>query len=233
MSTNRLMPFQRRIISMHSNCHSIRKFLDDNLSLSHLTLPTVADILGHEKIDLTRLKKQAQLTRTQIPKIPRIARTLSTLESVLKVLEDHSRAAKQHIDQLIESVEQDNPQLARVTPCPKRNLPLALLLFPPATTRISSGLPQTSSSHRLLAELERMLLPVCTDAGRRSHDVQRLPANSNETRVDRAGQTRLERMYSSQSSLFFFSFPQAICGNFCRLYARSKRNWNRCWARLC
>ncbi len=74
----------------------------------------LADILGHEKIDLTRLKKQAQLTQTQIPKLPRITRTLNTLESVLKVLEEHSKISKCHIDQLIQSVEKENPQLARV-----------------------------------------------------------------------------------------------------------------------
>ena len=74
----------------------------------------IAEILGHEKIDLTRLKKQAQINQTQIPKLPRITRTLNTLESVLKVLEDHSRLSKCHIDRLIQSVEQENPQLARV-----------------------------------------------------------------------------------------------------------------------
>ena len=71
-------------------------------------------MLGHEKIDLTRLKKQAQLTQTKIPKIPRITRTLNTLESVLKVLEEHSRTSKCHIDQLVQSVEKENHQLARV-----------------------------------------------------------------------------------------------------------------------
>ncbi|CAF3483332.1 unnamed protein product [Rotaria sp. Silwood1] len=55
-----------------------------------------SDILGHEQIDLTRLKKQAQLTQTQIPKIPRIARTLNTLDNVLKILEEHSRISKCH-----------------------------------------------------------------------------------------------------------------------------------------
>lgn len=63
---------------------------------------------------MTRLKKQAQLNQTQIPKIPRITRTLNTLDSVLKILEEHSRISKSHIDQLIQSVEQENPQLARV-----------------------------------------------------------------------------------------------------------------------
>ncbi|CAF2242360.1 unnamed protein product [Rotaria magnacalcarata] len=95
MSTNRLTPFNKRPTPMNNNTHSI------------------PDILGHEKIDLTRLKKQAQLTQTQIPKIPRIARTLNTLENVLKVLEDHGRASKCHIDQLIQSVEKENHQLAR------------------------------------------------------------------------------------------------------------------------
>ena len=74
-----------------------------------------AEILGHEQIDLTRLKKQAQLNQTEIPKTPRITRTLTTLESVLKVLEEHSRISKNEIDRLIQSVEQENPQLARVT----------------------------------------------------------------------------------------------------------------------
>lgn len=76
---------------------------------------SIAEILGHEQIDLTRLKKQAQANQTQIPKLPRIARTLNTLESVLKVLEEHSRLSKCHIDRLIQSVEQENPQLARVS----------------------------------------------------------------------------------------------------------------------
>ena len=74
----------------------------------------LADILGHEQIDLTRLKKQAQQSQTHIPKIPRITRTLKTLESVLKVLEEHGRLSKSHIDQLIQSVEQENHQLTRV-----------------------------------------------------------------------------------------------------------------------
>lgn len=77
----------------------------------------LADILGHEKIDLTRLKKQAQLTQTQIPKVPRIARTLTTLENVLKVLDEHGRISKSEIDQLIQSVEKENHQLARVNFC--------------------------------------------------------------------------------------------------------------------
>lgn len=75
----------------------------------------IAEILGHEQIDLTRLKKQAQINQTQIPKVPRIARTLNTLSSVLKVLEDHSRLSKSHIDLLIQSVEKENPQLSRVS----------------------------------------------------------------------------------------------------------------------
>lgn len=74
----------------------------------------IAEVLGHEQIDLTRLKKQAQINQTQIPKVPRITRTLNTLESVLKVLEEHSRLSKCHIDRLIQSVEKENPQLARV-----------------------------------------------------------------------------------------------------------------------
>lgn len=59
------------------------------------------------------MKKQAQLTQTQIPKIPRITRTLNTLDSVLKILEEHSRLSKCRIDQLIQSVEKENPQLSR------------------------------------------------------------------------------------------------------------------------
>ena len=74
----------------------------------------LADILGHERIDLPRLKKQAQLTQLQIPKTPRIERTLNTLESVLKILDEHSRISKCKIDQLIQSVEKQNLQLARV-----------------------------------------------------------------------------------------------------------------------
>ncbi|CAF1018805.1 unnamed protein product [Rotaria sordida] len=95
MSTNRLTPFNKRTMPTNNNTH------------------TIPDILGHEQIDLTRLKKQAQLTQTQIPKIPRITRTLNTLENVLKVLEEHSRTSKYHIDQLVESVEKENHQLAR------------------------------------------------------------------------------------------------------------------------
>ncbi|CAF3826116.1 unnamed protein product [Rotaria sordida] len=95
MSTNRLTPFNKRTMPTNNNTH------------------TIPDILGHEQIDLTRLKKQAQLTQTQIPKIPRITRTLNTLENVLKVLEEHSRTSKYQIDQLVESVEKENHQLAR------------------------------------------------------------------------------------------------------------------------
>ncbi|CAF4638972.1 unnamed protein product [Rotaria sp. Silwood1] len=95
MSTNRLTPFTKRTMPINNNTH------------------TIPDILGHEQIDLTRLKKQAQLTQTQIPKIPRIARTLNTLDNVLKILEEHSRISKCQIDQLIQSVEKENPQLAR------------------------------------------------------------------------------------------------------------------------
>ncbi|CAF1432503.1 unnamed protein product [Adineta steineri] len=95
MSTNRLTSFNKRPIMMNNHTHSI------------------TDILGHEQIDLTRLKKQAQLTQTQIPKIPRITRTLNTLESVLKILEEHSRLSKCQIDKLIQSVENENHQLAR------------------------------------------------------------------------------------------------------------------------
>ncbi|CAF0975176.1 unnamed protein product [Rotaria sordida] len=96
MSTNRLTPFNKRTMPTNNNTH------------------TIPDILGHEQIDLTRLKKQAQLTQTQIPKIPRITRTLNTLENVLKVLQEHSRTSKYQIDQLIESVEKENHQLARI-----------------------------------------------------------------------------------------------------------------------
>ena len=74
----------------------------------------LADILGRDQIDLSRLKKQAQLIQSQIPKIPRIARTLNTLESVLKVLDEHNRISKCKIDQLTQSVENQNPQMARV-----------------------------------------------------------------------------------------------------------------------
>jgi hypothetical protein len=99
-------------MSINTNTHSIRKLKNNFINLNYLNF--LADILGHEKIDLTRLKKQAQLNQTQIPKIPRITRTLNTLESVLKVLEEHSRISKYHIDQLIQSVEKENHQLARV-----------------------------------------------------------------------------------------------------------------------
>jgi septal ring factor EnvC (AmiA/AmiB activator) len=95
----------------NNNTRSISKL---NEIFFYKILFFLADILGHEQIDLTRLKKQAQLIQTQIPKIPRITRTLNTLESVLKVLEEHSRISKHQIDQLIQSVEQENHQLTRV-----------------------------------------------------------------------------------------------------------------------
>ncbi|UJR38371.1 hypothetical protein I4U23_031041 [Adineta vaga] len=95
MSSNRLTPLNKRSLIMNNTTHSI------------------PEILGQEQIDLTRLRKQAQLTQTSIPKVPRITRTLKTLESVLNVLEEHSRKSKYHIDQLIQSVENENHQLAR------------------------------------------------------------------------------------------------------------------------
>ena len=109
MSTNRLTPFTKRSITMNN---SIRKwFLLEKVFCERFVL---AEILGQEQIDLTRLKKQAQLTQTSIPKTPRITRTLKTLESVLKVLEEHSRKCKHQIDELIQSVANENHQLARV-----------------------------------------------------------------------------------------------------------------------
>jgi hypothetical protein len=65
-------------------------------------------------VDLNRLKKQAQLTHTELPKTPRITRTLHTLDSVLKVLEEHGRTSKSEIERLVECVEKENHQLTRV-----------------------------------------------------------------------------------------------------------------------
>ena len=103
---------------INSNSHSIRKF--DQTSTMGVGDPSMsfvffsADILGHERIDLTRLKKQAHISQTQIPKIPRITRTIKTLDSVLKILDEHGRLSKAHIDDLTQSVEKENHQLTRV-----------------------------------------------------------------------------------------------------------------------
>jgi hypothetical protein len=166
----------------------------------------LAEILGDEQIDLTRLKKQAQLSQTQIPKFPRVSRTLSTLDSVLKILEEHGRSSKSHIDQLIQSVEQEKHQLTRVILVVRRCRSMNsrrcrsfVRSFTEAIARVSSCVPETASAHGVVAKLEGMLLSIRANVEWRTDDVPRVSTDEYATRLDRSSEARPEGMHSSQS----------------------------------
>ena len=181
-------------------------------------------MLGDEPIDLSRLKKQAQLSRTRIPKHPRITRTLTTLQSVLKVLEEHSRTSKSHIDQLIQEVEQEKHQFTRVNVLSidlssRRKSPFSnctnvkwpIWSCKRTRPRCRAWKTRTAATPRCSTELERCSTPIDRQLAKAIPSIGWDSAWKNARR-----------------SVTPISFPSNVARF--RRCVRSKLNWNRCWA---